>query len=50
MSDDEIAERGGNQSIVHEDWMVGSAELDIDGVLADGTVVPVMRGGEWADT
>lgn len=48
MTDEEIAARGGNQSIVHEDWMVGSAELDIDGVATDGSVVPLMRRGEWA--
>jgi aminopeptidase len=29
--------------------MIGSGELDIDGVRADGTREPVMREGEWAD-
>ena len=29
--------------------MIGSGELDIDGVRADGTTEPVMRAGEWAD-
>jgi aminopeptidase len=29
--------------------MIGSGELDIDGVCADGTTEPVMRAGEWAD-
>ncbi|MFT8871762.1 MAG: aminopeptidase [Sporolactobacillus sp.] len=41
---------GVNDSIVHEDFMIGSADLDIDGVRADGTSVPVFRGGEWAFT
>jgi aminopeptidase len=28
--------------------MIGSADTDIDGVLADGSRVPVFRKGEWA--
>ncbi|MGE6016148.1 aminopeptidase [Klebsiella pneumoniae] len=28
--------------------MIGSAETDIDGILADGSKVPVFRKGEWA--
>jgi len=27
--------------------MIGSAELDIDGITATGTAEPVMRRGEW---
>jgi aminopeptidase len=48
LTPDEIAARGGNRSLIHIDWMIGSAELDIDGVTADGTREPVMRMGEWA--
>ncbi len=48
MSDDEFERAGGNRSAVHSDFMIGSAELDVDGVLADGTVEPLMRRGEWA--
>jgi aminopeptidase len=48
MSPDEIAARGGNSSMVHVDWMIGSAEIDIDGIAANGDRVPVMRRGEWA--
>ena len=40
--------RGGNSSLIHVDWMIGSAEVDVDGISADGSAVPVMRGGEWA--
>jgi aminopeptidase len=39
---------GGNLSAAHVDFMIGSAELDIDGVAADGAAEPVMRAGEWA--
>ena len=48
LTPDEIAGRGGNKSFIHIDWMIGSAEIDIDGLHADGRRVPVMRKGEWA--
>jgi aminopeptidase len=28
--------------------MIGSGQIDIDGVHSDGRTVPVMRQGEWA--
>jgi aminopeptidase len=43
-----IAASGGNSSLIHVDWMIGSGQTDIDGIRADGTVVPVFRKGEWA--
>ena len=39
---------GLNTSIVHEDFMIGSAEMDIDGIHEDGTSEPVFRNGNWA--
>jgi aminopeptidase len=39
---------GGNHSLIHEDFMIGSGRLSIDGISQDGTVEPVMRDGEWA--
>jgi aminopeptidase len=48
LSPQQIAAQGGNQSLIHIDWMIGSAETDIDGILADGSKVPVFRKGEWA--
>jgi aminopeptidase len=45
---DEVARRGGNTSNIHIDWMIGSAEIDIDGIGQDGSITPVMRKGEWA--
>jgi aminopeptidase len=44
----QIAAQGGNQSLIHIDWMIGSAATDIDGIHADGRTVPVFRKGEWA--
>ena len=48
MDADEIARRGGNASAIHIDWMIGSDQIDIDGIGQDGTRVPVMRKGAWA--
>lgn len=45
---EEIAARGGNASLIHVDWMIGSGEVDIDGIGADGRRTPVFRKGEWA--
>ena len=45
---EEVARRGGNTSNIHIDWMIGSGEIDIDGIGQDGSVTPVMRKGEWA--
>jgi len=44
----EITSRGGNSSMIHIDWMVGSNNIDIDGLSEDGSRVPVFRKGEWA--
>ncbi len=45
---EELQQLGGNQSLIHVDWMMGSDAVDIDGIKKDGTIVPVMRAGEWA--
>ena len=36
-----------NQSRIHVDFMIGSPELDVDGITADGAAVPLLRGGAW---
>ena len=48
MSDEDFERAGGNRSGVHVDFMIGSGELDIDGVMANGFTEPLMRRGEWA--
>lgn len=48
MSDAEFHAAGGNDSMIHEDTMIGSSEMDVDGIYADGAREPVMRAGEWA--
>ena len=48
LSAEDVTERGGNSSMIHVDWMIGSDEIDIDGIAQDGTVTAVFRNGEWA--
>lgn len=48
LTPEQIAAQGGNKSLIHIDWMIGSGEVDIDGVREDGSRVPVFRRGEWA--
>ena len=47
MKPEELAARGANESLIHVDWMIGSGEIDIDGVYANGHAEPLMRKGEW---
>jgi len=39
--------RGVNHSSIHTDFMIGSNELEIDGVTGDGEAVPIIRNGDW---
>lgn len=48
LSKQELLAKGANVSLTHVDFMIGSAELDIDGELEDGTIEPVFRKGNWA--
>jgi aminopeptidase len=48
MSPEELASSGVNSSLTHVDFMIGSAEMDIDGILDDGTTVPIFLKGNWA--
>lgn len=48
LTDEEFAARGGNQSLIHVDFMIGSDKMDIDGITSDGRAEPVLRKGEWA--
>jgi aminopeptidase len=43
----QVAAQGGNKSLIHIDWMIGSDKVDIDGIGADGAREPVFRKGEW---
>ncbi len=41
------AARGANESLIHVDWMIGSGQMDVDGITASGAVEPVMRAGAF---
>ena len=48
LSKDEIINRGGNSSMIHIDWMIGSEEINVDGMNSNGASIPIFRNGEWA--
>jgi len=48
LTPEQIKAQGGNSSLIHIDWMIGSGEIDVDGIKPDGSREPVMRRGEWA--
>ena len=39
---------GVNDSMIHEDFMIGCDTMNIDATCADGRVVPIFRSGNWA--
>ena len=47
LSQEELTRRGANSSLIHIDWMIGSGEIDVDGLDAAGSAEPLMRKGEW---
>ena len=49
MSDEEFSNTGGNNSLAHVDFMIGSANIDVDGIDAAGRGEPLMRQGEWVE-
>jgi aminopeptidase len=48
MSQAELEEKGLNTSIAHVDFMIGSDQMDIDGLTESGKREPLFRSGEWA--
>lgn len=40
---------GVNDSMIHEDFMIGAKDMDIDAICRDGRVVPIFRGGNWTE-
>ena len=45
---EQLKDYGLNTSIVHEDFMIGSNSMDIDGITADGRTEAIFRSGNWA--
>lgn len=48
MNEEQLKAKGINFSQAHVDFMIGSADMNIDGIKKDGTIVPVFRNGDWA--
>ena len=48
MTKEQLAAKGLNDSLAHVDFMIGSGEMNIDGVTADGSREPIFRNGNWA--
>ncbi|MFX1375799.1 MAG: aminopeptidase [Promethearchaeota archaeon] len=47
MSDKKFTEVGGNLSILHMDFMIGSDQINIDGIRENESTEPIIRNGEW---
>jgi aminopeptidase len=47
LSDDELRGMGVNRALVHTDLMIGSDEVEVDGLHAGGDAVPLLKGGDW---
>lgn len=45
---DECRALGVNDSMIHEDFMIGTADLSIDALCEDGRTIPLFRNGTWA--
>ena len=48
MSQEEIKQKGINDSVIHVDFMIGSSDLDIVGVTKTGERVQIFKDGNWA--
>ncbi|MDO4503274.1 MAG: aminopeptidase [Coriobacteriia bacterium] len=49
MSAEELREHGINESVTHVDFMIGTDDLCITGICADGSEAPVFANGVWAE-
>jgi len=47
LSNEQLAARGANDSLIHVDWMIGSERIDVDGIARSGAEEAVLRAGEW---
>ena len=45
---EELAEMGVNDSVIHVDFMIGTEDMEITGITADGGEVAIFRNGTWA--
>ncbi|GAA5415898.1 aminopeptidase 2 [Paraliobacillus ryukyuensis] len=48
MTLEDMDKHGVNNSLIHEDFMIGSADMNIDGITKDGEKEAIFRNGNWA--
>ena len=49
MTKEQLNALGLNDSMLHVDFMIGDATLEIDGITAAGQIVPIFRRGDWVE-
>ena len=49
LTENELIAAGGNDSLIHEDFMFGTADMNVTGVKADGTEVEFFKNGEFVE-
>ncbi|MBV8895080.1 MAG: aminopeptidase [Acidobacteriaceae bacterium] len=47
LTPEQLSAQGANSSLIHVDWMIGSADMDVDGISEHGDIEALMRRGEW---
>ena len=47
LTPEQLANLGANDSLIHVDWMIGSGQMNVDGITAEGKIESLMRQGEW---
>ncbi len=47
MTEEQLAQHGMNKSLQHVDFMIGTKDINIDGITYDGKTVALFRDGEW---
>jgi len=48
LTPEQFVAAGGNSSLIHVDFMIGSNQMDIDGITRTGETEPILRSGDWA--